>query len=162
RLAPVLEERDTPTLTAPNRVSTTVPGFSPFAGTSAAAPHAAGVAALVLEALGGPGAPPEQVREILISTTDGTGFNYESGYGAINAFSAVEEAVGEAPSPSPTPVPTGTPEPTNPPGSSGGGGGCSIPGATAAGLAGNAVNMLIMFAPAALLGLGALRRKRSR
>ena len=166
RLAPVLEERDTPTLTAPNRVSTTVPGFSPFAGTSAAAPHAAGVAALVLEALGGPGAPPEQVREILISTTDGTGFNYETGYGAINAFTAVEEAVGETPSPSPTPVPTSTPtpEPTNPPsnGGGGGGGGCSIPGAAAANLAGNAVNMLIMFAPAALFGLGMLRRKRSR
>ena len=164
RLAPVLEERDTPTLTAPNRVSTTVPGFSPFAGTSAAAPHAAGVAALVLEALGGPGAPPEQVREILISTTDGTGFNYETGYGAINAYTAVEEAVGETPSPTPTPLPTSTPEPTNPPsnGGGGGGGGCSIPGASAANLAGNAVNMLIMFAPAALFGLGALRRRRSR
>jgi len=162
RLAPVLEERDTPTLTAPNRVSTTVPGFSPFAGTSAAAPHVAGVAALVLEVLG-PGAPPEQVRNILITTTDGTGFNYETGYGATNAFSAVEEAVGEAPSPTPSPLPTETPEPTNPPGNSGGGGGCSIHGGAAAGLAGNAVvNMLIMFAPAALLGLGALRRKRSR
>ncbi len=161
RLAPVLEERDTPTLTAPNRVSTTVPGFSPFAGTSAAAPHVAGVAALVLEVLG-PGAPPEQVRNILITTTDGTGFNYETGYGATNAFSAVEEAVAEAPSPTPSPLPTDTPEPTNPPGNSGGGGGCSIHGA-AAGLAGNAVvNMLIMLAPAALLGLGALRRKRSR
>ncbi|MCC6712331.1 MAG: S8 family serine peptidase [Candidatus Dadabacteria bacterium] len=163
RLAPVLEERDTPTLTAPNRVSTTVPGFSPFAGTSAAAPHAAGVAALVLEALGGPGAPPEQVREILITTTDGTGFNYETGYGAINAFTAVEEAVGELPTPSPTPVPTSTPEPTNPPSNGGGGGGgCSIPGAAAANLAGNAVNMLIMFAPAALFGLGALGRRRGR
>ena len=162
RLAPVLEERDTPTLTAPNRVSTTVPGFSPFAGTSAAAPHVAGVAALVLEVLG-PGAPPEQVRNILITTTDGTGFNYETGYGATNAFSAVEEAVGEAPPPTPSPLPTDTPEPTNPPGNSGGGGGCSIHGGAAAGLAGNAVvNMLIMFAPAALLGLGALGRKRSR
>ncbi len=161
RLAPVLEERDTPTLTAPNRVSTTVPGFSPFAGTSAAAPHVAGVAALVLEALG-PGAPPEQVRNILITTTDGTGFNFETGYGATNAFSAVEEAVGEAPSPTPSPLPTGTPEPTNPPNNnSGGGGGCSIHGA-AAGLAGNAVNTLIMFAPAALIGLSALRRRRSR
>ena len=147
-----------------------MPGFSPFAGTSAAAPHAAGVAALVLEALGSGAATeqvrevltgtPEQVRDILISTTDGTGFNYESGYGAINAFSAVEEAVNEAPSP--TPVPTSTPEPTNPPGNGGGDGGCSIPGATAGGLAGNAVNMLIMFAPAALFGLGALRRRRSR
>lgn len=163
RLAPVLEERDTPTLTAPNRVSTTVPGFSPFAGTSAAAPHVAGVAALILEVLG-PDAPPEQVRNILISTTDGTGFNYESGYGATNAFSAVEEAVAEAPPPTPTPLPTGTPEPTNPPvnGGDGGGGGCSIHGAAAAGLAGNALNALIMFAPAALVGLGALRRKRSR
>lgn len=139
-----------------------MPGFSPFAGTSAAAPHVAGVAALVLEVLG-PGAPPEQVRNILITTTDGTGFNYETGYGATNAFSAVEEAVGEAPSPTPSPLPTDTPEPTNPPGNSGGGGGCSIHGGIAAGLAGNAVvNMLIMLAPAALLGLGALRRKRGR
>ena len=38
---------DKPEVVAPDGVATTVPGFSNFFGTSAAAPHAAGVAALI-------------------------------------------------------------------------------------------------------------------
>ena len=43
------EVRHKPDLVAPDRVSTAVPGFAPFAGTSAAAPHVAGAAALILD-----------------------------------------------------------------------------------------------------------------
>ena len=44
------ESRQRPNLSAPDGVSTSVPGFAPFYGTSAAAPAAAGVAALILGA----------------------------------------------------------------------------------------------------------------
>lgn len=63
------EIRDQPTIAAPDGVATTVVGFSPFPGTSAAAPHAAAVAALLLDAAGGPGSlTPIQVRQALQST----------------------------------------------------------------------------------------------
>ena len=43
-----------PDLTAADAVATSTPGFSTFRGTSAAAPHAGAIAALMLEAAGGP------------------------------------------------------------------------------------------------------------
>ena len=43
-----------PDLAAATCVSTSTPGFSPFCGTSSAAPHAAAITALMLEAAGGP------------------------------------------------------------------------------------------------------------
>ncbi len=56
RLAPnALEVRKQPTISAPDGVATSMPFFRPFFGTSAAAPHAAGIAALLLQAKGGPG-----------------------------------------------------------------------------------------------------------
>jgi hypothetical protein len=47
---PVPDVRQKPDLAAPDGVSTTVPGFAPFFGTSAATPAAAGIAALILSA----------------------------------------------------------------------------------------------------------------
>ena len=47
---PVPDVRPKPDLAAPDGVNTTVPGFAPFYGTSAATPAAAGIAALILSA----------------------------------------------------------------------------------------------------------------
>lgn len=47
------ELRSKPDIAAPDRVSTTVPGFGTFLGTSAAAPHVAAVVALMLQRAGG-------------------------------------------------------------------------------------------------------------
>ena len=60
------EVRNKPEITAADGVKTSVTGFNPFFGTSAAAPHAAAIAALVLS--GNPGLPPSEVREALINT----------------------------------------------------------------------------------------------
>ncbi|MEM7356409.1 MAG: S8 family serine peptidase, partial [Acidobacteriota bacterium] len=45
------EERDVPDIAAADGVTTATPGFNPFFGTSAAAPHAAGIAALIQQIL---------------------------------------------------------------------------------------------------------------
>jgi subtilisin-like proprotein convertase family protein len=58
--------RPKPDITAADGVSTSVDGFSPFFGTSAAAPHAAAIAALVLS--GNPGASTADVREAFNAT----------------------------------------------------------------------------------------------
>ena len=60
------EVRQKPDITAADGVSTSVDGFSPFFGTSAAAPHAAAIAGLVLS--GNPGIDPAEVRDALTST----------------------------------------------------------------------------------------------
>ncbi|WP_346056536.1 S8 family serine peptidase [Amycolatopsis dongchuanensis] len=60
------EVRAKPDLTAADGVTTSVTGFDPFFGTSAAAPHAAAIAALVLS--GNPGLSPAEVREALLAT----------------------------------------------------------------------------------------------
>lgn len=60
------EVRNKPEITAADGVKTSVTGFNPFFGTSAAAPHAGAIAALVLS--GNPGLPPSEVREALINT----------------------------------------------------------------------------------------------
>jgi Ca2+-binding RTX toxin-like protein len=81
RLA-VPEVRQKPEITAPDGVSTTVDDqftsrfdFSPFFGTSAAAPHAAAVAALILQRAGGrKSLTPAQVLATLQSTAIETGF----------------------------------------------------------------------------------------
>ncbi len=99
--------RNKPELVAPDGVNTTVKmgqdfdagstdGYSNFFGTSAAAPHAAAVAALIMEgkrkfssqALTAPG----EIKSILQSTATDMytpGFDFQSGYGFVNADSAM-------------------------------------------------------------------------
>jgi subtilisin-like proprotein convertase family protein len=84
------EVRHTPEIAAADGVSTSVAGFSPFYGTSAAAPHAAAVAALVLS--GNPGLPAADVRAALVNTAvdiETPGFDNSSGAGVILADRAL-------------------------------------------------------------------------
>ncbi|MET0236409.1 MAG: S8 family serine peptidase [Kibdelosporangium sp.] len=78
--------RQKPDITAADGVTTTVPDFETFFGTSAAAPHAAAIAGLVLS--GNPGIAAADVREALTTTSidiEQAGFDNRSGRGIIMA-----------------------------------------------------------------------------
>ena len=85
-----------PDLTAATCVSTATPGFSTFCGTSAAAPHAAAIGALMLEAAGGPNEVTlAQLRTGMTSGTavldiETTGVDRDSGAGILMAPGAVD------------------------------------------------------------------------
>ncbi len=107
-----------PTVVAPDGVNTTFfppffdangnpitdvdgDGFPNFFGTSAAAPHAAAVAALMQDA--NPYITPAEIREILARTAidmGSQGYDFDTGYGFINAEQAVEAAIIKVPEPS--------------------------------------------------------------
>jgi uncharacterized repeat protein (TIGR01451 family) len=87
-----------PDITAADCVSTTVPGFTTFCGTSAAAPHAGAIAALILSA--SPAPSPALVRATLGATAldiMAAGIDRDSGYGiamADRSVAASDVAVG--------------------------------------------------------------------
>ncbi len=91
---PTPEVRLKPDIVAPDGVSTTVEGFETFSGTSAAAPHIAGVTALMLEAAGGPDSlTPDEVRAILKQTAqdiEAPGADSQSGAGLTQADAALQ------------------------------------------------------------------------
>ncbi|MFD9965481.1 S8 family serine peptidase [Amycolatopsis sp. NPDC058986] len=82
--------RAKPDITAADGVATSVSGFQPFYGTSAAAPHAAAIAALLLS--GKPTATPAEIRTALESSAidlGAPGFDAVTGKGVIMAGPAL-------------------------------------------------------------------------
>jgi subtilisin family serine protease len=87
---PAPASRPKPDLTGIDGVTTSRPGFAPFFGTSAAAPHVAAVAALVYQKNGT--LTPAQARAILTASAVnllGAGFDADSGFGRADAVNAL-------------------------------------------------------------------------
>jgi subtilisin-like proprotein convertase family protein len=90
------EQRKKPDVSAADGVATTLPsgsGLNPFFGTSAAAPHAGAIAALIKSAL--PAATNTKIYSSLrTSATDieAVGFDIDSGYGILSAFAGLQKA----------------------------------------------------------------------
>jgi hypothetical protein len=83
-----------PDLAAADGVTTKTPGFNPFFGTSAAAPHAAAIAALVRSAR--PTYTVAQTKQAMTATalnSMGAGVDRDSGYGIAMANRAVQYAL---------------------------------------------------------------------
>jgi subtilisin family serine protease len=87
---PTLDGRLKPELVAPDRVSTTVFGTRGFVGTSAAAPHAAAVGALLLS-LDSRLAPDQLQRALEVTAADlgNGGADNVFGFGLVNALAAL-------------------------------------------------------------------------
>ena len=91
--------RQKPVLTGSDGVSAYPPNFTPFYGTSAAAPHDAAIAGLMLSADPFLKAQPAQMFSLLtgsdlpIDTAYGALPNRDAGYGILDAYTAVGNAV---------------------------------------------------------------------
>jgi Proprotein convertase P-domain/Subtilase family len=84
------ELRKKPDLTAADGVATSVPTFPSFFGTSAAAPHAAAIAALLKSAK--PRLNQDRIRRALTKSAldiEAAGFDRDSGAGIVDAFGAL-------------------------------------------------------------------------
>ncbi|MBL8186413.1 MAG: S8 family serine peptidase [Acidobacteria bacterium] len=89
--------RQKPDITAADGVATSAPGFNPFFGTSAAAPHAAAIAALVKSA--NPALTAAQIRTALINSAidiEAAGVDRNTGAGIVMAYQALQ-AIGAQP-----------------------------------------------------------------
>jgi subtilisin family serine protease len=111
---PTADERVKPDLTGPDRVTTAAytkknPSEPSFPGTSAATPHVAGAAALVLGAQ--PNATPDQIQQFLISRVqdiEDPGVDDKSGAGDLRLGTPPGQQ-GTVPATSPTPRPSARP-----------------------------------------------------
>ena len=91
--------RSKPDIAAADGVKTTVPGFDPFFGTSAAAPHAGAIAALLQSY--NPRATPQQIKFALTNSAldiEVAGFDRDSGWGIVMPLAALQRI--------PAPLPT--------------------------------------------------------
>ena len=82
--------RQKPDITAADGVACAAPGFNPFYGTSAAAPHAAAIAALMKHAV--PAATPAQIRTAIETSAidiEAAGDDQDTGEGIIMAHAAI-------------------------------------------------------------------------
>jgi Subtilase family len=175
KAATLLETRPKPDISAPNRTSTTVPGFTDFFGTSAAAPVVAAAAALVYQAVEfanltlasgqtiesaiAARQTPQEILDILMDTATDIGppgFDNTSGAGIVDAFAAVDEALQGLAGP-------GSGLGGNPGngGNGNGGGGCSLlSGAGMSPYSGTVMfNILILLIPAIFVALSFVRRR---
>jgi subtilisin-like proprotein convertase family protein len=87
------ERRAKPDIAAADGTTAATPGFTPFFGTSAAAPHAAALAALLKSS--NPRLTPARIRNALVSTAldiEAPGKDRDSGAGIVVAFEALEAA----------------------------------------------------------------------
>ena len=94
-LFPSVQSRAKPDLTGVDCVATSRPGFNPFCGTSAAAPHVAAVAAILLQRMG-PGTTVQALAGALKATaTDlgAPGFDSDFGAGRADALTAVQSSL---------------------------------------------------------------------
>lgn len=83
-----------PDFTGADGITARTPGFNPFFGTSAAAPHVAGVAALIRSA--NPSLTNTQVRNALLNSAldlGPPGFDQDSGFGIVRAKAAVDSVL---------------------------------------------------------------------
>ncbi len=99
--------RQKPDVAAADCVMVSTPGFNPFCGTSAAAAHAAAIAALAQSANRSLG--PSDIRTALTATAldiEAPGVDRDAGFGILDALGAVEAAVA---TPTAASVPSGTP-----------------------------------------------------
>jgi hypothetical protein len=124
------EVREQPDITAPDGADTTFfggdtdgTGFPNFFGTSAAAPHAAGVAALMKDLVSSltPDATYAALKATAIDMDDpqtggfDTGFDFGTGFGLIQADAALGEVALPPPPPPPPPPPSPLPPGNIPP-----------------------------------------------
>ena len=89
---PSIEVRLKPDLTGIDCVATSRPDWNPFCGTSAAAPHVAAVAAILLQRMG-PDTSARALTGALIATATSLGdpgFSFSAGNGRADAVSAVQ------------------------------------------------------------------------
>jgi subtilisin family serine protease len=95
---PTVDGRRKPDLVAPDGVTTSVYGPGGFYGTSAAAPHAAGVAALALDANASLSSSSlERVLRRTATDVRGTEPNNQTGYGLVDATAAVRTVASTGP-----------------------------------------------------------------